>query len=307
MRKLIIDTDPGHDDALAILLLELSGLFEILAITTVAGNSGIQSTHNNARYVLDLVGSRTPLHSGAAKPLVRDLILAEVHGENGLAGAAIEKQEPLTHDAAAVMGDLIRRHPGEVTVLTLGPQTNLATALRNDPALAGLIKEVVMMGGAIAVPGNKNRVAEFNIFLDPEAADIVFESPAPKVLVPLDACNDIALLLSDFDKLKGTPLHAPLMAMMDPYIKGIAEFEKTVGALMYDPLAAYYLVNPQAYRIQEFDVRIETHGQLTRGMTVADRRRWGIQEPNVSVVSHIDRDAFTEDFLRILATAPSLA
>src|SRR3989339_812259 len=192
-RKIIIDTDPGHDDALAIMLIEKSELFDVQAITTNAGNSTIQNTTNNARYVLDLIGSTTPLYSGAATPLKRALIQAEVHGEGGLAGAVITKQEPLTGSAVDQIIDIVKRDPGQISILTLGPLTNIAEALIKDSSLASEIQEVVMMGGAIAVPGNKNRVAEFNIFVDPDAADIVFRAPVKKVLVPLDACNDVFL------------------------------------------------------------------------------------------------------------------
>ena len=271
-RKIIIDTDPGHDDALAILFLEKSGLFDIKAITTVAGNSGIQDTTNNARYILDLIGSQTSLYSGAARPLTRELIKAEVHGDGGLAGTVIYKQEKLTANASQKIIELVRENPGAISILLLGPETNIAQAFLKDPELPSLIHEIIIMGGAIAVPGNKNRVAEFNIFVDPEAADIVFKTNVRKVLVPLDVCNNIVFDMQDFEKLKGFPLYEPIKNMMEFYIEGIKRFEKTTGALMYDPLAAYYLINQDAYQIVPMDIRIEATSELTRGMTVADRR-----------------------------------
>lgn len=299
-RKILIDTDPGHDDALAIMLIEKSGLFDVQAITTNAGNSTIQNTTNNARYVLDLIGSTTPLYSGAATPLKRALIQAEVHGESGLAGAVITKQEPLTETAVDQIIDMVKRNPGQLSILTLGPLTNIAEALIKDSSLASEIQEIVMMGGAIAVPGNKNRVAEFNIFVDPDAADIVFRAPVKKVLVPLDVCNEVSLLLADFDQLKDSPLYTPIRSMMAHYIDGINTFEKTVGAIMYDPLAAYFLINPAAYSMEMMDVQVEVQSELTRGMTVADRRIWGDKYPNVLVAQSVDRDAFVRDFLEIL-------
>lgn len=299
-RHIIIDTDPGHDDALAILLLEKSGFFDIKAITTVAGNSTIQDTTNNARYILDLIQSNTPLYSGAKKPLKKDLIKAEVHGLGGLAGAVIAKQEKLTGNASKKITEIIRSNPNKISIIALGPLTNIAHALTQDPSLSFLIKEIVIMGGAIAVPGNKNRVGEFNIFVDPDAADIVFRAHVKKTLIPLDVCNDIFLSLSDFDRLKGSRLYMPIKKMMKPYIDGIKMFEKTKGALMYDPLAAYYLVNPKAYTIAPMDIAIETASELTRGMTVADRRVWGEKNYNVDVVESIDKGAFVSDFFRIL-------
>ena len=299
-QKIIIDTDPGHDDALAIMLLEKSEQFDIKAITTVAGNSSIQNTTNNARYVLDLLESNTPLFSGAAAPLKRELIRAVVHGESGLAGAKIEKQEPLSENAAEKIIEIVKENPNEIVILTLAPLTNLAQAFQKDPAIIPLIKGIVMMGGAIVVPGNKNRVAEFNIFVDPDAADIVFRAGVPKVLVPLDACNHVFLSLEDFNALKGMPFYENIRAMMEHYIAGISVFEKTKGALMYDPLAAYYLMNPAAFTMEMLDIQIEMESDLTRGMTVADRRTWGDKNPNVNVAMFADKDVFVKDFLGTL-------
>lgn len=156
------------------------------------------------------------------------------------------------------------------------------------------------MGGSITAPGNKNRVGEFNIFVDPEAADIVFKAQVKKTLIPLDVCNDILIGLNDFDRLKDSHLYEPIKNMMGFYIKGIQAFEKTTGALMYDPLAAYYLINPKAYKIVPMDIKIETVGELTRGMTVAERRVWGERNYNIDVVVSIDKKAFLEDFFKIL-------
>ncbi len=305
-RKIIMDTDPGHDDALAILLLETSGLFDVMAITTVAGNSSIQDTTNNARYILNLIGSQTPLYSGAARPLKRELIKAEVHGHGGLAGAAIDTQEQLIANASQKIIELIRENPGTVSVLLLGPETNIAEAFLKDPELPSLIHEIIIMGGAIAVPGNKNRVGEFNIFVDPEAADIVFEAGVRKILVPLDVCNDIVLSMQDFEKLNGFLLYDPIKDMMKCYSEGIQTFEKTTGVFMYDPLAAYYLINSRAYKTTPMDIKIETTSELTRGMTVADRRIWGEKSCNVDVVVSIDKEAFINDFFNILKSSYKL-
>lgn len=299
-KKIIIDTDSGHDDALAIMFLEKSGLCDICAITTVAGNSTIQNTTNNARYILDLLDSPAPLFSGAAAPIKRELVRANVHGESGLAGANIKKKEPLSGNAVDKIIEIVKNNPNQITILTLGPLTNLAYAFRKDPAIIPLVRSVVMMGGAIAVPGNKNRVAEFNIFVDPDAADIVFRAKVQKTLVPLDACNHIFLSLDDFEALKEISFYQEIRVMMEHYIKGIQLFEKTKGALMYDPLAAYYLVNPKAFRMKMMDIQIETESDLTRGMTVADRRIWGDKQPNINVAISADREMFVRDFLEAL-------
>lgn len=299
-KQIIIDTDPGHDDVLAILLLEKSGLFDIKAITTIAGNSTIQNTTNNARYVLDLIKSTTPIYSGAEKPLKRELIRADVHGEVGLAGAEITKEEELTKNASQKIIEIVRAYPKKVSIVTIGPETNIAEAFMRDPDLPSLVEKIVIMGGAINVPGNKNRVGEFNIFVDPEAADIVFKADVKKVLVPLDVCNDIFFTLDDFDRLKDSFLYDPIKNMMEHYIQGIESFEKATGAFMYDPLAAYYLINPEAYKTTPMDIQIEIKSDLTRGMTVADRRNYGEKNYNVDVVTSIDKEDFTSDFFDIL-------
>lgn len=297
---LIIDTDPGHDDALAIMLIQKSNRYSIEALTTVAGNNTIKHVTNNARFILDLLGCDAPLYSGAQRPLRRKLICANVHGENGLAGAKIIKNEKLNNLAVKKIIEIVRAQPGKVSILVIGPQTNIAQAFLKDAELPSLIKQLIIMGGAIEVPGNKNSVAEFNVFVDPEAADIVFRAAVKKILIPLDVCNDIFLTLADFRRLKKSTLRAQIIAMMKHYIYGIKIFERTRGALMYDPLAAYYLLNPRAYKTKRMDVRVETKSDLTRGMTVADRRNWGEKTYNIEVVTKIDGKKFTEDFIKII-------
>ena len=298
--KIIIDTDPGHDDALAIMLLSKSGLFDIQAVTTVAGNSTIQNVTRNARYIMDLIGCKAPLFSGAEKPLARELVQANVHGSTGLAGVSISKKEKLSGNAVEKIISLIRTYPNEISIVMIGPETNIAEAFIKDKELPQLVKRLVIMGGAIAVPGNKNRVAEFNIFVDPEAARVVFDAPVEKILVPLDVCNSIVLTLDEFKRIKSPLLREPVVSMMKEYIKGIQHEEMVRGALLYDPLAAYYLINPRAFKLKLMDIKIETAGEFTMGMTVADRRIWGMQQPNVSVAIEIDGKSFVRDFFRVL-------
>ncbi|MBI2405410.1 nucleoside hydrolase [Candidatus Gottesmanbacteria bacterium] len=300
-KKIIIDTDPGHDDALAIMLLAKSGTVDIEAITTVAGNATIAEVTNNARFIADLIGLNVPIFSGAEKPLARPLIQAVVHGSGGLAGVTVTKKEKLTGNAAEKIIEIVRKNPGEISLVVIGPETNIAKAFLKDPIVPTLVKQLVIMGGTIEAPGNKNRVGEFNIFVDPEAAKVVFDAPVRKILVPLDQCNNIPLFMEDFRKLKGSPLYRPIIFMMREFIKGISQFENTKGALVYDALAAYFMVNPKAVTLKSMDLRIETKGELTRGMTVADRRNWGQKNPNVDVVVGIDRSAFIRDFISLLS------
>jgi len=300
--KIIIDTDAGHDDVLAMLLLIKSRLFEILCVTTVAGNSTIRNVTRNAAFTLDLLERRDiPVFSGKANPLKRKLVTAVVHGKSGLDGADTSQVKfKQTGDAHQQIIKLIRANPHQVTILTLGPLTNIARAFITDPKLPHLVKEIVIMGGAIDVCGNKNRVAEFNMFVDPEAADIVFRAKVKKVLVPLDPCNEIVLKLSDFEKLRGSKLYTPIKNMMRQFIKGIEKDEGIKGALVYDPLAAYYLINPHSYYLEPMDIVIETEGKHTFGMTVVEKRVSKIKRHNVAVAMKIDKNTFIKDFIRVI-------
>lgn len=296
----IIDTDPGHDDALAIMLAIRSNKMDIKAITTVAGNVDIQKTTNNTRFILDLLDSNIPIFSGSKKPLKKKLITANVHGESGLDGAKIVKTEKLNGLAVDTMIKIVRTNPGLVSVFCIGPETNLAKAFLKDPELPELIKQVIIMGGAIDVPGNKSPVAEFNIFVDPDAAKIVFDAPVRKIIVPLDVCNEIPMFLDDFKRIKGN-LKNPILSMMKKFIKGIEKFENFKGALVYDALAIYYLINPDACETTEMNIQIETKGKFTNGMTVANKGNWEKVKPNTSVVTRINRTRFISDFIKILS------
>lgn len=301
MRKnIIIDTDPGHDDILAIVLLVKSNLFKIRGITTVAGNSDIQNVTNNARFVIELLEKDIPLYSGSRKPLKRKLVKAVVHGKNGLAGIKEIKKEFLNNLAVEKIIEIVRNNPNKISLVILGPETNIAKAFLKDKGLPNLVKEIIIMGGAFEVSGNKSRVAEFNIFVDPEAAEIVFNSKVKKVIVPLDVCNDIYFKLNDFNKLKGTRLYKPLSSMMKEFLKGISKDEGVERILVYDALAAYYLINPKAFLLEKADVRIETKGKFTSGMTVVEARKKAKKVFNVNVVKKIDRKKFVKDFINIL-------
>lgn len=295
----IIDTDPGLDDAMALMFAVKAGL-DIGAITTVAGNATVENTTRNARHILAILGrGDIPLYSGSAKPLKRDLVLGMVHGASGLDGMSPENSACLTGNAVQKIIETVRRNQ-EVTIIALAPLTNIAQAIQKDSKTMSKIKEIVIMGGAIRVPGNKNRVAEFNMFVDPDAADIVFHFPVRKTLVPLDACNKIKMRLSDFQKVKGT-LREPLVRMAKPYIKHIYREEGVRAAIMYDPLTIYYALKPRVCRVRQYDICVETKGEHTRGMTVADLRRKSMNVNMTNVVENISEKAFKNDFIHFLS------
>lgn len=301
--KLIIDTDPGHDDALAILMTILSNQFDVLAITTVAGNATIEKVTRNAQAILDLIGSHVPVFSGVDKPLKRKLVTAVVHGESGMAGFDTTNTDfEITENAPQRLVELVKARPSEITILALGPLSNVARAIQIDSKFTKRVNQLVIMGGAIDVPGNKNRVAEFNFFVDPEAADVVFQSNIPKVLVPLDVCNEVVLRVEDFQKIKNESLKSILIPMMKHFVTGLTTDEGTTGILIYDALAAYYLFNPNAFTLELMDVVIETQGKYTFGMSVSEKRPHKVENTNVEVVTNIDNQQFRQDFLKILST-----
>jgi inosine-uridine nucleoside N-ribohydrolase len=300
IQEIIIDTDPGYDDALALMLAVKSEMFKIHAITTVAGNTTIENTTRNARYILSLLKREDiPIYSGAEKPLVRNLFQSSVHGESGLGNLLPINEANLTHDAVEKILSIIERNPNKITLVTLGPLTNVAKAIKQKSVIMSQVKEIVIMGGAIRVPGNANRVAEFNIFVDPEAADIIFRFPVKKTLIPLDACMNVKMRVSDFERIKDQLLREPIVSMMTECIKLISEYDGTVdSAQMYDPLTIYSLMNPSACKKVNYNVLIETRGEITRGMTVADLRKRRKEKPNITVVEWISENSFKEDFFK---------
>lgn len=302
-KKIIIDTDPGHDDMLAILLMLAAPTIEVLAVTTVAGNSTIQNVTNNARFILDLAeASNTPLFSGAGAPLAREQILANVHGASGLDGASIRSEVKLDGLATEKILEIVRENPNEVSLLILGPQTNIARAIQQDPETMKLVREFIIMGGAFDVPGNKNRVAEFNICVDPEAAAIVAEFPVPKTYIPLDVCNEIQVPIEAFEQIENEAIRDELLSALQPYIRNIQRSElATRGALMYDALAAYYLLKPEICETKDEALVVETKGEYTFGMTLVDKRPFSKKESiNATIVTNIPEKQFVDDYFALL-------
>jgi inosine-uridine nucleoside N-ribohydrolase len=300
MMDAIIDTDPGHDDALAIMLAVKSNKFKIHMISTVAGNSTIENTTRNARHILKLLEKEDiPVFSGAEKPLKKELIQAVVHGKSGLEGLDPWTEPGLTGDAAEKMISLIKNNPFKIVLITLGPLTNIATAILKDPETMSKVKEIFIMGGAIKVPGNKFGVSEFNMFVDPDAADIVFSFGVKKTLVPLDACNHVTLQIKDFEKLHGSKLYLPIKSMIEPYIKNIYEDLQVKGALMYDPLTVYAIINPSACVPAIYNIKVDT-SEEKRGKMVYEPRERMQEKRDIIVIEHISKDSFKNDFVDIM-------
>ncbi|MBW2970068.1 nucleoside hydrolase [Candidatus Woesearchaeota archaeon] len=277
--NVIIDTDLGVDDALALMLAIKSGKFNIKAITTVAGNTTIENATRNTKYILGLLNSKIPVYSGEAKPLQRELIKAKVHGEQGLGEIKLTGQTELTNNALQKITELSDE---ETTIITLGPLTNIAKAI---PKLTA--KQIIIMGGALKAPGNKNG-AEFNIYVDPEAADIVFKAPIKKTLMPLDVCNKVALSMKDFEQITGI-LKEPILKMVKLYTEKLQE-EGYKGAIMYDPLTIYYLLKPEAFKTAVHKIAADKTGKTTITQTGTE----------ITTAEDIDAEEFKKDFLKTI-------
>ncbi len=322
---LLIDTDPGIDDALALLLAFASPEVSVEAITTVAGNVPVELSTNNVSRILDEARpSRMPVVAqGASKPLVRPLISAgHVHGEDGLGNLhqfrnldGSPTYRPVETPPSSVHGsDLIlesaARFPGELVVVALGPLTNLALALQRDRNRLALVRRAVVMGGAVASPGNVTPVAEFNFHVDPEAAARVLESGLPVELIPLDVTRQVVLTRAALDtRLAGCP--GRLAQFISAFtLKGFA-FGAEVGEgglTLHDPLALAVALDPSLVTFESFSVQVECEGSLTRGMAVADRRpvpSHQKRQPNCRVAMSVNAARFLSLFLDRLCPTSS--
>ncbi len=299
-RKIIIDTDPGQDDAVAILLaLASPEEIDVLGITAVAGNVPLSLTQKNARIVCELAGKPdTKVFAGCDTPIARKLVTAEhVHGKTGLDGPTLPDPEMELADGHAVdfIIDTLRSEPeGTVSLCPLGPLTNIATALTKAPDIASRIQEIVLMGGAYFEVGNITPTAEFNIYVDPEAAKIVFACGAPITVMPLDVTHKALVTKPRNDAFRalGTPVGVAVAEMTDFFERFDKEKYGSQGAPLHDPCVTAYLIKPELFTGRHINVEIETSSDLTLGMTVADWWRVSGREPNATFMGDIDADGF---------------
>ncbi|TRD19780.1 nucleoside hydrolase [Palleronia caenipelagi] len=297
--KLIIDTDPGQDDAIAILLALGSPEIELLGITTVAGNVPLALTSRNARMICELAGRPDiPVFAGADHPLVHTLVTAEhVHGKTGLDGPDLPEPTMPLQDQHAVdfIIETLRAEPEHsITLAPIGPLTNIALALRKAPDIAPRIKEIVLMGGAYFEVGNITPAAEFNIYVDPEAAHIVFTSGVPLVVLPLDVTHK-ALVTPERNaafRALGTKVGQAVAQMTEFYERYDKDKYGSAGAPLHDPCTIAWMLDPALFSGRHINVEIECVSPLTRGMTVADW--WGVTDraPNTLFIRDIDADGF---------------
>jgi purine nucleosidase len=297
--SIIIDTDPGQDDAVAILLALASPEIEILGITAVAGNVPLALTEVNARKICELADRPDiKVYSGADRPMARKLVTAEhVHGRTGLDGPDLpepkmkmEKQ----HAVDFIIETLMARPAGTVTLCVLGPMTNIALALNKEPRIAIRIKRIIAMGGGFFEGGNVTPAAEFNIYVDPQAARLVFDSGIPITLLPLDCTHQALTTKARVEKFrtmknKTGPATAQLLDFFERFDE---QKYGTDGGPLHDPCVIAWLLHPELFTSRDVNVSIECESELTMGMTVIDWWRVTDRKANATVCRSINADGF---------------
>ena len=311
-RKIIIDTDPGQDDAVAILLALASPQdIEVLGLTAVAGNVPLDLTAKNARMICELAGMpEVKVFAGCDRPLGRALVTAEhVHGKTGLDGPSLPDPAMLlqtSHGVDFIIETLRNEAPGTVTLCPLGPLTNIATALQRAPDIARRVQQIVLMGGAYFEVGNITPTAEFNIYVDPQAADIVFKSGVDIVVLPLDVTHKALVTKPRNDAFRalGNASGIAVAQMTDFFERFDKEKYGSKGAPLHDPCVTAYLINPDLFTGRHINVEIETQSELTMGMTVADWWRVTDRPANATFIGDLDADGFFNLLTERLARLP---
>jgi purine nucleosidase len=299
-RKIIIDTDPGQDDAFAILLaLGSPEDIDLLGIVAVAGNVPLALTQKNTRMICELAGKpETPVFAGCDRPLKRKLVTAEhVHGKTGLDGPVLtDPTMPLQtqHGVEFIIETLRREAAGTVTLCPLGPLTNIAQAFLRAPDIIEKVQEIVLMGGAYFEVGNVTPAAEFNIYVDPEAAEIVFKSGVPLVVMPLDVTHKVLTTRARVAAFRalGTEVGRVAAEWAEFFERFDKEKYGSDGGPLHDPTVVAYVIRPELFQGRQINVEIETQSELTLGMTVADW--WGVTDraPNALFVGDVDAQGF---------------
>jgi inosine-uridine nucleoside N-ribohydrolase len=297
MIPVLVDCDPGQDDAIALLLALASPEVDVVGVTTVAGNQTLEKTTANALSVLELAGrGDVPVAAGAGRPLVRELVTAaDAHGETGLDGPDLPAPRATARpDAVRFLAEEATRSPAR-TLIALGPLTNVALFLAERPEEAALLERIVLMGGAIG-EGNMTASAEFNVWVDPEAADRVFSSGLDVTMVGLDVTNRAVLTPAHADELRSTgPIGAAVGAMLDFYGGFYSEAYRHGGCPVHDAVAVAHVIRPGIVTTVDHRVDVDVGSGLCRGRTVVDmRRRAVLPEPNAKVAVDIDVPAFVE-------------
>ena len=297
-RKIILDCDPGHDDAIAMILAAGNPVIDLLGITTVGGNQTLSKvTHNTLSVARVARMSDVPVHAGCARPLVREVEVAEgIHGHSGLDG--VELPEPISqigsrHAVDYIIDTIMENEPGTVTLVPTGPLTNIALAVRKEPRIAERVQEVVLMGGGYHT-GNWSATAEFNIIVDPEAAHIVFNEKWPLTMVGLDLTHQALATPEVEEKIKaiGSECSEFVLGLFAFFRKAYKEAQGFEHPPVHDPCTVAYLIDPTIVTTQKVPLDVELRGELTLGMTVADFRAPAPEGCTTQVAVDLDHERF---------------
>jgi purine nucleosidase len=299
-RKIIIDCDPGQDDAVALFLAFASPELEVLGITTVGGNVPLELTHRNARMMCDLASSKVPVFAGCDKPMQRALRTAEyIHGETGIDGIDVfEPETPLQaqHGVDFIIETLLGAADNSITLVPTGPLTNIGTAIDREPAILPRIERIVLMGGAMREGGNRTPSAEFNILVDPEAADIVFNCRRPITQMGLDVTHQVLSTKERVDRIRAlaNPVADATAGMIGFFERYDMSKYSAPGAPLHDPCTVAWLIAPGLFTGKDCNVAIETQSELTLGHTAVDFWHVTDRPENVHWVYAVDSDGFYE-------------
>lgn len=306
MRNVILDCDPGHDDAISIIIgASKRSALNILGITTVAGNVEVEKNTVNALKVSELIGLDVPVVEGAVRPLVRESEIApEIHGETGMDGPVLDvpvKEKSPGHAVDFII-DQVKKSPDKVTLVPTGPLTNIALALIKDPSIKDEIDEIILMGGGTF--GNWTPAAEFNIYVDAEAAKVVYESGLPVTMFGLDVTHQViadeAVInrVAKIDNVTANFVKELLVFFAETY-KDHFGFP---GGPIHDACTTMYLINPEMFTFENVNVTIETKGEATYGMTVVDLLKTTGKPENVKFATGVDQETFWNIFQDVLVS-----
>ncbi|MDJ1121041.1 nucleoside hydrolase [Olsenella sp. YH-ols2217] len=296
-KKIILDCDPGHDDAVAMLLAHANPEIELLGVTTIGGNQTLDKVTHNAQCLATEYGMEgVPIHAGCDRPLLRPVNpAAKEHGESGLDGVVLPEPAPLSegHAVDFIIDTIMENEPGTVTLVPTGPLTNIAMAVRKEPRIVDRVKEVVLMGGGVHV-GNRGPVAEFNIWTDPEAAKIVFNEPWPITMVGLDlthqalATDEVAKKIADL----GGPVADFVLGLFTFFRKAYQDSQGFEFPPVHDPCTVAYLIDPDIVKCVKVPIDVETAPGITNGMTVADFNAPIDETVHTQAAMELDFDGF---------------
>ena len=308
-RKIIIDCDPGQDDAVALLLAFASpDELEVLGITTVGGNVPLDLTQRNARMMCALAGKQDiPVYAGCAEPTVRPLITAEaIHGQTGINGIDVfEPETPLQskHAVDFIVETLLAAEESSVTLVPIGPLTNIATAISREPAILSSVEEIVIMGGAMREGGNRTPSAEFNIIVDPQAADLVYCCGRPITAMGLDVTHQVLSTVDRVERIKalGNPVAIETAAMLSFFDRYDTDKYTSKGAPLHDPCTVAWLLKPELFEGKDCNISIETESELTMGHTAVDFWHVTDRPINTTWIHSVDADGFYDLLIERLA------